>query len=261
MMKVLFLLLFLYLTATLMLFIKQRDLLYFPTPEADSKQAEAIWLNSPQQRMKLWKIHQQSHAIIYFGGNAEAIENNIARFDQALPEHTVYLANYRGFGGSSGSASEKALFEDALAIYDALSTQYQSISVIGRSLGSGVAIYLATQRKIDKLALVTPYDSVINVAQSHYPIFPVRWLLKDRFDSLSRASLLTQPVLVLLAEKDGTVPRKHSEALIRALDPAKTKVSVIMGSGHGSISSFDEYLDNLSKFFSRSNSGEAITAE
>lgn len=249
MIKVLSLLIFLYLAACLLLFFKQRDLLYFPTPEVDSTQAEAIWLNTQQQRLKLWKLHQQPHAIIYFGGNADAVEDNITSFDQAFPGHTVYLANYRGYGGSSGSPSEQALCDDALAIYDAISTQYQSISVIGRSLGSGVAVYLATQRKIDKLVLVTPYDSVKNVAQSHYPIFPVNWLLKDRFDSLSRAPQLTQPVLILLAEQDNTVPRKHSEALIKAINPELTQVEVIAGSDHGSISSRSQYLNSLSQFF------------
>ncbi len=248
MIKVLLLLIFLYLAACLLLFFKQRDLLYFPTPEVNSTQAEAIWLDTQQQRLKLWKLHQQPHAIIYFGGNAEAIEENITNFDQAFAGHTVYLANYRGYGGSSGNPSEQALFDDALAIYDAISTQYQSISVIGRSLGSGVAVYLATQRKIDKLVLITPYDSVKNVAQSHYPVFPVNWLLKDRFDSLSRASQLTQPILILLAEQDNTVPRKHSEALIKALNPELIQVEVIARSDHGSISSRRQYLDSLRRF-------------
>lgn len=253
MIKVLFFLFFLYLIACLLLYVKQRDLLYYPTPEASSNQAEAIWLDHGQQRLKLWKIHQHADAIIYFGGNADAVEDNIESFSEAFPSHSVYLVNYRGYGGSSGTPSEQALFEDALAVYDFLSSRHASISVIGRSLGSGIAVYLASQRKVDRVVLVTPYDSIKNVAQSHYPIFPARWLIKDAFDSLSRASYLTQPLLILLAERDNTVPRKHSENLIRALPPDTTQVEVIAGSDHGSISSKYQYLKSLHDFFLEKN--------
>jgi uncharacterized protein len=249
MIKILIFLVLIYLLACLILYIKQRDLLYFPTPEAHSTQAQEIWINSQQQRLKLWQMHQQKPAIIYFGGNAEAVEDNIPGFSHALAEHTVYLVNYRGFGGSSGKATEQALFEDALAVYDAIKEKHSDISVIGRSLGSGVAIYLATQRKIDKIALITPYDSIKNVAKSHYPIFPVSLLLKDHFDSLSRSAQLTQPILVLLADHDVTVPRKNSETLIAALKPEQLKTKIIMDSDHGNISSHAEYFSSLSTFF------------
>lgn len=249
MIKILILLFVLYLIACLLLYIKQRDLLYFPTPEVRSTQAEAIWINSHQQRLKLWQIHQKNPAIIYFGGNAEAIEDNFVGFDQALAEHSVYLANYRGFGGSTGSPSEQALFEDALAVYDQIKDKHSSVSVIGRSLGSGVAVYLATQRHIDRVALITPYDSIKNVAKSHYPIFPVSLLLKDHFDSLSRSGLLTQPILVLLADHDVTVFRKNSENLIASLKPELLETKIIEDSDHGNISSHTEYFSSLSQFF------------
>lgn len=249
MIKILIILVFLYLLACLFLYVKQRDLLYFPTPEAHSALATEVWVDSQQQRLKLWQLHQQKPAIIYFGGNAESVENNLADFDHALAEYTVYLVNYRGYAGSSGSPSEQALFEDALSVYDVISQQHSRISVIGRSLGSGVAVYLATQRKIDKVVLVTPYDSIKNVAKSHYPIFPVSFLLKDKFDSLSRSAQLTQPVLVLLADHDVTVPRKNSERLIAALKPEQLKTQIIKESDHGSISSHTEYYSSLSEFF------------
>ena len=81
-----------------------------------------------------------------------------------------------------------------------------SISVIGRSLGSGVACYLAAHRKIQHMALVTPYDSMTSLAQTHYPIFPVRWLLKDRFESSKLANSIDSETLVLLAELRSNEP-------------------------------------------------------
>lgn len=248
MIKVSLIILFIYLATCLLLYIKQRDLLYFPTPESGSSFAQALWIDSHSHRLKLWQIHQKKPAIIYFGGNAESVENNIPDFDRLFPDHSVYLVNYRGYGGSSGSPSEPALFEDALAVYDELNKTHAEISVIGRSLGSGVAVYLSTQRKVERLALITPYDSIKNVAKSHYPFFPVNWLIKDSFDSLSRSNELNLPILVLIADHDDVVPRKHSEQLIQGLKPDQVEFRVLKGSNHGDISSHPEYFSQLSHF-------------
>ena len=103
----------------------------------------------------------------------------------------MLLMNYRGYGHSEGRPSEARLFGDAVRLYDWAASRAgvdaRRIVGMGRSLGSGVAIYLATQRTLAGLVLATPFDSITAVAQRHYPFLPVRWLLRHPFDSLSRA--------------------------------------------------------------------------
>ena len=230
------------------LYAKQRALIFFPVTENNWTDAQFFWLETDQARLKIWEINEGKQAVIYFGGNAEAVEFNIPDFRPLLHDFKVYLVNYRGYGGSSGSPSEKALFEDALALYDALEKKYDAIHVVGRSLGSGVALFLAEQRKIGKIALITPYDSLRNLAQSHYPLFPVKWLLKDPFDSLLRAQKIDNQVLILIAEKDRIVPLKHSQRLINSLTQAQVESHIIQGADHNNITNPPETLSYLQTF-------------
>lgn len=246
MLKMLSIIIFLYAIACLFLYIMQRSILYFPTPEIMKMNAEAMWLQTSQEKLKVWTINKNRPAVIYFGGNSEQIEDNIADFKTMFGQHSIYVVNYRGFGGSSGKPTEQGLFADALEVYDQLSSQHSSISVIGRSLGSGVASYLAAHRPVEKLVLITPYDSISNVAQSHYPIFPVRWLIKDRFDSVSYASSMNSKTLVLYAENDLVVPMKHTTRLLNYLPDAQSHM--IKGTAHNDISSNHQYQKLLAEF-------------
>ncbi len=248
MLKIITLMLLGYAGLCLFMFLQQRNMMYFPTAENRAELTEVLWLQSGGERLKIWKLNGGDPAIIYFGGNAEAVEYNIDDFQHLMSDYTVYLVNYRGYGGSSGKPTEQGLFEDALNLYDLIAAQHSAISVIGRSLGSGVAVHLAAQRDIDRLVLITPYDSMVNLAQSIYPIFPVRWLLHDRYDSLAHAQSITSRTQMLIAESDRIVPRKHSINLATALQHTQPEISVITGTDHNSISVSIDYRRRLAAF-------------
>ncbi|MEN8214763.1 MAG: alpha/beta hydrolase, partial [Pseudomonadota bacterium] len=177
-----------YLLMALYLYINQRSMIYFPHKGPSDLHDTNFTLQSDGHTLKGWTVNPgQEHAVIYFGGNSERIEGNITVFGQILPHYTLYLINYRGFGESDGKPTEEGLYRDALAIYDQLNTEYAHISVIGRSLGSGVATWLASSRKVERLVLITPFDSAQEIAQKAYPYFPMSLLLKEKHDSWSRA--------------------------------------------------------------------------
>lgn len=231
--------------------------MYFPTPEVDQVNAEPWWLETDQQRLKIWRItsHESATgpAIIYFGGNAEAVENNIQDYRRMFPGYTIYITNYRGYGGSSGQPTEQALFSDAITIFDNVKQQHSSVDIIGRSLGSGVACYVAAQREVQKLALITPYDSIKNVAQSAYPTFPVKWLLKDHFDSVSYSPAISSDILILIVSSDQVVPNSGTEHLIQALSHNPVQVERYSNVTHAGVSDSMEYQKKLSGFFNKSS--------
>mgnify|MGYP000539588710 CR=1 FL=1 len=236
-----------------LMYALQRSMLYFPTPEVHSDEATAFRLVNDGLSLKVWRtIEKSDKALIYFGGNNEEVSANIRKYRELFPDHTVYLHNYRGYGGSEGKPTEEGLFADALALYDHLAARHGSIDVIGRSLGTGVAVFLASQREVQNLALVTPYDSITSVAVDQYPFLPVRRLLKDRFDSLARATMLTANTLLLIAENDELIPVELSHKLAEALNPEHTRVITISGVDHNSICESRTYDHELYSFFTTS---------
>jgi len=237
-----------YVLAAAYLFFKQRSFIYFPsravehehpirTFEFDGAMVDVVELNAGQP-----------NAILYFGGNAENVVFNVPEFSELFPAHTIYLVNYRGYGGSTGQPTEKALYSDAEAIFDTLRPAHQQIDVIGKSLGSGVASYLASVRDIGRLVLVTPYDSIANLAAARYPIFPVRWLLQDKFDSVGRAQKIRAKTLVIAAQHDRIIPLSHTSKLVAAFPPDQIAVETITNANHNSLTHDAAYHAALKAF-------------
>jgi len=110
---------------------------------------------------------------------------------------SLALVNYRGYGASEGSPSERALFADALLVLDALRERPDvdpaRVALVGRSLGSGVATYVAANRPVAGVALVSPYDSVTALARRQFPWLPIELLLRHPFDSRSRGKGMPKP--------------------------------------------------------------------
>jgi len=231
------------------LYLAQRSFIYFPTPESQNVMAEDLRLEFDGATLQIWRLAaEKEEAVIYFGGNAEDVAQNLEQFSSIFPDKALYLVNYRGYGASTGTPSEAAIVSDAQAIFDHISPAHSSISVVGRSLGSGVAMFLAATRNAERMVLITPYDSIAKLAQSSFPIFPVFAILKDRYDSLSHASSISIPTLILIAERDEFIPMKSSRNLAAALDSSITTVNVIENATHNTIQNFAQYTAALGEF-------------
>ena len=230
-------------------YIGQRKLLYFPQVGVELADAEAITFSLASLALSGKIINPgQPRALLYYGGNAEQVEFSSEFFRTVLPNYSVYLVPYRGYGGNAGVPTEKALYQDALSIYDTLTNQHDTFVVMGRSLGTGVATYVAAERQVEKVILVTPYDSILNIAVSRYWMFPVKYLLKDRFASIERVSKINVPILILIAEHDRVIPYVHTENLIRAISPAILTTSLVPGANHNNISNQIAYSNAINQF-------------
>ena len=241
----------LYVGACGYLYANQRSLLYFPTPAVMEPVPgmERIALRSDGETLQILRVGPaQGNALIYFGGNAQDVSRLIPLFIKAFPDRPVYLVNYRGYGGSSGNPSEAALLHDAVTVFDFVGIRHPDVAVIGQSLGSGVAVFLATVRKIARLVLITPYDSIETVAKNSFPQFPVSLLLKDKFMSAARADDIRSPTLILLAEHDEVIPRASSEALISSFHRMQPVVEVLQGTTHNSACADEACLKRLADF-------------
>ncbi len=240
----------LYCLLGLLLFVFQRSLLYFPTPELLHPFAEEVIENDGETIRVIVINPGQRDALIYFGGNAEAVAASGSDLNSSLPNYSIYLVNYRSYGGSTGKPDEQSLYSDALQIFDTISDRHRRVDVLGRSLGSGVASYLASRREIAKLILVTPFDSIREVAQGLYPIVPAGLMLLDEYDSLSRVEQISAPTMILIAEQDNVIPRRHSDNLVSAFPPSQVSAHVIKGTGHNTVSAVSDYYAHIHGFLS-----------
>jgi pimeloyl-ACP methyl ester carboxylesterase len=173
--------------------------------------------------------------LLYFGGNAEPVVYNAPPMLR-LETVTAYLIDYRGYGDSDGSPSERALREDALAHFDWIRMQHPQsrIVLVGRSLGSAMALHVAAHRDIDGIVLISPFTSLRDVAAFHLPWLPVRPLLRHPFDSVPDAHRIGGDVLVIAGENDSVIPRRFTDALVREL-PSGAEVHIIPGTGHNDL--------------------------
>jgi dienelactone hydrolase len=172
--------------------------------------------------------------VVYFGGRNE----EVSWVSGVVPyfEGTHLLAvNYRGYGDSEGRASETALCADALELCDWLKSRPgvdpTRIAVVGRSLGSGVAAFVAAHRQLAAAVLITPYDSILEVARRRFPFAPLRFLLRYPFESVRLARAARAPLLALMSERDCVVPHAHTYRLLEAWQGDKQSLC-IAGSDH-----------------------------
>ena len=238
-----------YFIVVLLLYLGQRKMLYFPTPDNSYSPELEVSFSVNNQKIQAWKLNpEKAQALMYFGGNAESVEANIEDYSNIFGDYTVYLISYRGYGASTGSPTEEALFKDSLAIYDLLTTEHNNISVMGRSLGSGIAVHLAYHREISKMILITPYHSILKVAQGIFWMFPMSALLKDKYESWRKVGSIKTDSLLLIAEHDEAIPPKYGHMLASYFNQTKPLVKVIKQATHNNIEQFEEFQQALIQF-------------
>ena len=145
--------------------------------------------------------------ILYFHGNSGNLGRRADRFRQMLDAGFGLVAfSYRGYPGSGGSPSEAAFFEDALLIFDRLAGQGAPVVLYGESMGTGVATYVASERKAEALVLEAPFTAISDIAAAKYPWVPVSYLMTDQFRSLDRIAAVDEPLLIVHGTADAVVP-------------------------------------------------------
>ncbi|MGH6796121.1 MAG: alpha/beta hydrolase [Methylocella sp.] len=171
--------------------------------------------------------------ILYFHGNGGALVDRAARFRAFTASGYGLLAlSYRGYGGSTGSPTEKGLMADGETAYrEARARGYDGghIVLMGESLGSGVAIALAATHEAAALVLDSPFSSAVAVAAAHYPMFPVNWLMFDQFRSDLAIGDVHIPILFLHGDEDDVVPIRLARRLFELANEPKTFMLVSGG--------------------------------
>lgn len=198
--------------------------------------------------------NEKAPLAIYFGGRGEEA-SNISEYSQKIKGCSLAFINYRGCGLNEGTQDEENFFSDADLIYDYFAARKDidkdNMVLIAHSLGTGVAIHLASERDIKGVVLSAPYDIyTTGVVQDKLPLVPTQLLFSDRLDSLSIASRINIPALFLFAENDNTVYRERSLRLYNSWGGDAEKI-IIKGTHHENITLNDITWNNINEFLGK----------
>ncbi|MCX7711173.1 MAG: alpha/beta hydrolase [Clostridia bacterium] len=257
----------LYILVCTALYFYQDKLIFWPQQLSDEARSISAVKKSGIEELELkmkdgtvirgWFVknngNEKTNLLIYFGGNAEEVSRNLNQVSK-FQNWSVALFNYRGYGASEGTTGERTMFSDALEIYDYFSKREDidrnNIAVWGRSIGTGVAAYLSSQRQASAVILTSPYDSLGSVVKEKMPFLPVGLVLKHRFDSIGRAPSIKSPLLIIVGSEDTTIPAWHSRKLAERWG-GKVSFQEIIGEDHNSISKTDGYWNRVSDFLEK----------
>lgn len=189
--------------------------------------------------------------VLYFGGNAEAVHLSLQVLGKAFARCNILATVYRGYGASTGSPSQEALFLDAWALYQQRRSAFpaQQFIVVGRSLGAAVATYLASKARVDQLVLVTPFDSLENLARVKFPWAPSQWLLKHPFRSDIYAQSVKTPVHIIIADEDEIIPVSSSLQLFEVFAVKQRHLTRLDGVGHNTVDDHPNYFAALTQLY------------
>jgi alpha-beta hydrolase superfamily lysophospholipase len=157
----------------------------------------------------------EGRLLLGFGGNAWNAATLARLLNELVPGHEVVVFHYRGYPPSGGKPSAASLLQDALVVHDSLTgfASPRPVIAIGLSIGAGPAMHLARHRKLSGAILVTPFDSLAELARYHYWWAPVRLLLYHKMEIATDAAGVDEPVAIITAERDSIVPAERTEGL------------------------------------------------
>ena len=222
------------------LFLNQRKLQYFPTHRDSAAKGEGEFLpwvardGSFQGYVR--PVGGMRALVLLFHGNAgEALD--WAWFAEAVPADVgLILVEYPGFGARPGITDQTGIFQAAVSAFDeAVAQSHVPVWVVGESLGSGVACYLAARKPAAKLALISAFSSALDVAANAYPMIPIRWLMKDPFSSMDYVGAVSTPTHLIHGTGDTMVPVALGRKLLAAFPHGNAVLTEVGGYGHSDI--------------------------
>jgi fermentation-respiration switch protein FrsA (DUF1100 family) len=239
-----------YACGLVVMFFAQRSFLFpVPTIARTAPQAagfpdaeEHVLTTADGEKVIVWHVPARPGrpVILYFHGNGDFLAGFFGRFRDIIADGTGVVAlSYRGYAGSSGQPSERGLLQDAAAAYAFTTARYSAdrIVVWGFSLGTGVAVALASEQRTGKLILESPFTSIVDVAASAVWFAPARLLMRDQFRSDQRIARIRIPLLMMHGALDPTIPVAFGERLFALANEPKRFVRLARG-GHNDLDNF-----------------------
>jgi len=217
--KIIFLIFIIYILLLVFIFFYQRKLLYYPNVNRYIESENLIpriekvnIFTSDGYNLLGWyhKKNISKKTILFLHGNAGSLENRIYKLNyfEEFDVNFLIIA-WRGFSGNLGKPHEQGLYEDAKSAVNWLQSEgikEEKIILYGESLGTAVAIEIAQNKKFAGIILESPFTSMVEVGKKYYPIFPIKLLLKDKYESINKIKNISSPIMIMHGMQDKIIP-------------------------------------------------------
>ena len=223
-----------YFVVVVFVYFYQRNLLYHPSENNYQNDEvkfdyEEVYIEVENEiKLKSWLINKDFKnlkTLLIFHGNAGDLSNRIYKLNELNKlQINILLISWRGFSGNKGSPTEKNLYKDAEAAIKWLNKKNvnnNQIILYGESLGTGIAVEMAKKNDFNSIILESPFTSIENSAKIYYPYLPVKYLLKDRYDTISKIKMVESPIMIMHGEKDDVVPFSMGKELFEKANSPK----------------------------------------
>lgn len=250
-----------YLALCALVFLFQRRLQYFPDPSAVRLPRGGLLQGLEEVKLRTdddleifawyWSGERPVTFVIFHGNGGNRLHRLEWMRALHLEGYGVFLLDYRGYGGSEGSPTEDGLYRDAEAAVRWLEDRnVDNLVYLGESLGSGVAVEMASRRPPAALIVQSGFSSAVDIGKSAYPYLPVGLLMRDRFESLAKIGEIQVPLLQIHGDQDRIVPLAFGRKLFEAAKEPKQWLT-LSGLGHNTAYwAEEEYMATLEKFLS-----------
>ena len=223
-----------YLILIVFIYFYQRKLLYHPSEnnyldETNlNHKIEKIYIQSDTELISWYYNNNKNYkTILFFHGNAGRLDNRVYKLNELSKLNINYLiVAYRGFSGNQGKPSEIGIYKDSNAAKKWLNEngiKDTNIILYGESLGTAVAVDLASKNNFAGMILESPFTSMIKLAKKYYPYLPVKILLKDKYDSENKLNKINAPILIMHGYKDKIVPFEMGKEMFNKSNSPKYK--------------------------------------
>jgi fermentation-respiration switch protein FrsA (DUF1100 family) len=243
--------------------LREAKMIFYPsraieqTPAQHGWRFDDVWLTaSDGTRINGWFLpsdHEKRLTVLLFHGNAGNISH---RFEKLAIFRelgaNVFIVDYRGYGRSDGTPNEQGTYFDARAAYEYLTKERKidprTIVVYGESLGSAVAVDLASKVSVGGVVVEEAFTSIADVGQKMFPFLPVRWLVRNKYDTLDKIGHINTPLLILHSRNDEYFSLRHAERLLAAAHEPKQLVVLRGSHNEAFLASEQIYREALEQF-------------
>jgi uncharacterized protein len=263
MLNLLVMLALVYVGFALLVVWREPGLIYYPSRDFDptpNRAVEDVWLTTADNvHIHSWFVPAGTNApltVLFCHGNAGNLSHRTEKL-AILHELAVdvLIFDYRGYGRSEGKPDEQGTYRDAQAAYEyltrTLNREPRTIIVYGESLGAAIAVDLASKVPVGGAIIEEPFTSAGDVGQKMFPFLPVRWLVRNKYDTLSKVAGINAPLLILHSRQDEFFPLSHAERLLAAAHEPKRLVELRGGHNDAFLVSSETYRTALKDFLSR----------